>query len=490
MWNLRLLLSLAWAAAACHGVRDDAPTSADRDKADRDKANHAKDERAKDDPPKRSDGERSFWEYEDSWQTTRADRPTPAPPAGAPNVVVVISCTTRRDQLSPYGAPEKVTPHLSRLASQGVRFDDVIAAAPWTKAASTALLTGHHPVSIGMVETSSKRDQLILPASVQSLPERFDAAGWVTIGATGNPNLNAAFGLSRGFAAWRDSLGAVHEDHRSGTDIVAELLRRTEKLDHSRPLYLQVMLVDTHTPRHVDKQQQQAFAEPGLPGVAAAYRATLHRTDAAVRALDEGLAKLGYDASNTWFVFVADHGEGLGMPDHHRLSHGTTLYSSVTRIPLIIRGPGAPAGHVVTGLTSGVDLTPTLLALAGLPAPEGLAGMDLSASVRGAPTTPRTHAWSDSWFQQVNRSSIWTSSMQCQLDFGTRHFKADSHQDGCFDRITDPDQRRPIADKALTADLRAWRKDREAELRAMGRIEEAVLDPAVEAQLRKLGYAE
>ena len=63
---------------------------------------------------------------------------TPVPlPSTLPNVVVMLGCTVRKDQMSPYGADSFITPRLDALAKSGTLFDDVIAAAPWTRAAST-----------------------------------------------------------------------------------------------------------------------------------------------------------------------------------------------------------------------------------------------------------------------------------------------------------------------------------------------------------------
>ena len=65
------------------------------------------------------------------------------------------------DQLAPYGGRADVTPHLARLAAGGARFADAFTAAPWTKSAHTALLTGRYASSIGMVEPGEGRE---LPA--------------------------------------------------------------------------------------------------------------------------------------------------------------------------------------------------------------------------------------------------------------------------------------------------------------------------------------
>ena len=75
------------------------------------------------------------------------------------------------------------------------------------------------------------------------------------------------------------------------------------------------------------------------------------------------------------------HGEGMG--DHGEGTHGLLLYDATTRIPLIVRGPGVKAGHLDSSPVSIVDITPTVLAAAGLPVPADLDGRDLGPQLRG-----------------------------------------------------------------------------------------------------------
>jgi arylsulfatase A-like enzyme len=398
--------------------------------------------------------------------------------------VVVLGCTVRRDQLTPYGGHPDATPTLAALAHAGTRFDDAIAAAPWTKAASTALLNGRHAVTVGMVEPGKNRTHRVLGTTVPTLAQRLHRRGWQTVGSTANPNLNAAFGLSRGFEHWHDSLGAVHEDHRSGHDIVTEALQRLDAARDDRPLYLQVMLTDAHDPRRPSSADKAPF-EGTEPKRLRTYQATLHALDRAVGTLRSGLAERGYNDGNTYFVFVADHGEGLSLPAHHRKAHGMTLYPSIVRVPWLVTGPGVAVDHVVDGVASGVDLLPTLLDLLDLPTEDSLPGESWAAQLRGADRTTRDRAWSDSWFRETSRASVWTSTRQCQLDFGSGRVAADTHEDGCFDRAADPDFHEPIADEALLTELRAWRAARQP-----GDGDDATLDPAVVDQLRALGYAD
>jgi arylsulfatase A-like enzyme len=224
-----------------------------------------------------------------------------------------------------------------------------------------------------------------------------------------------------------------------------------------RPLYLQVAFVDSHKPFKVPPAEFQPFESPDH--AIAPYRATVRRVDTAVERLVEGLAARGITNDNTLFVVLADHGEGLEMPPHHRRQHGFVLYESVVRIPWIWWGKGVPRGRATSALASQVDLVPTVLALAGLPVPAaGIDGMDLSGAVRGTGSgSPRRQAYADTLFEGAHRASLWTSEVQCQKDFGSTlpAEEGEDFEDTCFDRQSDPDFTHPVAEKELMAALEA-----------------------------------
>ena len=69
--------------------------------------------------------------------------------------------------------------------------------------------------------------------------------------------------------------------------------------------------------------------------------------------------------SSTILVFTSDHGDGFG--EHGLMSHGNSLYRELIHVPLILVGPGVPAGTVVERPASLMWLAPTLLSLTGAP---------------------------------------------------------------------------------------------------------------------------
>jgi arylsulfatase A-like enzyme len=431
---------------------------------------------------------------------TAAPSSAAAPAQGAlttkPNVVLVIGCTVRKDQMSMHGGPANVTPRLTAMANAGVVFDDVIAAAPWTRAASTSIVTGSYAVSLGMVEPGEGRDERRLPDSVVTLAEHMQQRGYFTVGASANPNLSATFGFQQGFDVYQPGEPRDWDNH-DGTlvaDAVVTAIKANRESGDTRPVYARMMMIDAHSIRTATGELLDPYREDDIPERIAQYRYHLNQLDHAVGYLQDRLAPIGLDASNTVFVFVADHGEGMNYPRHHGYSHGQYLTPSTNHVSWILQGPGVAAGHRVYGVASQIDVVPTLLELVGAPLadPALVEGISLASQVRGSGAPiPRASVWSDTWFQQSNRAAVFTRTRQCQADFGSSEAQRAKglFVPGCYDRVADPLYVTPVADDALMTELRTWRAERTAHLPSVlaGTVD---VDAELSQQLEKLGYRE
>ena len=87
----------------------------------------------------------------------------------------MIADTLRRDHLDAWGYGRETAPTLTRLAAEGVRFDDAVAQAVWTKVSVPSILSGIYPTSHGIVDFADR-----LPAAATTLAEAFQAAGYAT----------------------------------------------------------------------------------------------------------------------------------------------------------------------------------------------------------------------------------------------------------------------------------------------------------------------
>ena len=106
----------------------------------------------------------------------------------------------------------------------------------------------------------------------------------------------------------------------------------------------------------------------------ARYDAEIRFTDDTLRELFDELETRGF-FEDALVVVTSDHGEEFA--EHGSLLHQGYLYEELLRVPLILQGERVPPGRVESGLVSSIDIAPTILAYAGLPVPDAMAGRDL-----------------------------------------------------------------------------------------------------------------
>lgn len=90
--------------------------------------------------------------------------------------------------------------------------------------------------------------------------------------------------------------------------------------------------------------------------------------------------------SNTLIVFAGDNGLAVGQ---HGLLGKQNMYDHSIRIPLVLAGPGVPAGKKINSLRYSFDVAPTLLEAAGTPVPGTMEGVSLWPEMRGQSPPPR-----------------------------------------------------------------------------------------------------
>lgn len=203
---------------------------------------------------------------------------------------------------------------------------------------------------------------------------------------------------------------------------------------------------------HTDEQKRQAIA---------AYHATVSLVDHEVGLLLDALDEL-HLADSTVVLVVSDHGFHLG--EHGGLWRKHTQFEEATRVPLLVRAPGGPAGVATRGLVELVDLYPTLADLCSLPAPEGLEGISF------APLLHRPDRdWKSAVFSEVKRGGAHGRSVRTSRYRYTewRPIEGGDAELELYDLEEDPHELRNLARRpgheALLQDMAArlaagWRK--------------------------------
>ena len=403
------------------------------------------------------------------------------PPQGRrPSVLLILPDQWRGQDLGCMGNPEVRTPHLDRLASQGVLFRNTFANTPVCCPARANLLTGRYAHRNGMVA-----NDLRLRESETTIAEVLAAAGYRT-GFVGKWHLDGGPRLPgfvppgprrQGFAYWaanecdhrhfrptyfRDADRPITEgrfEPEVWTDRAVEFLKQAGE----DPFFLVVSMGPPHDPYGAPERFMKLYDPAkltmrpnwieGVPGAgrkeAAAYYAAMTAVDEQVGRLMKALDDTGR-AGDTIVLFTSDHGDMLG-------SHGRRLkrkpWEESIRVPGIVRYPArVEPGRTSEALLSHVDLAPTLLSLCGLAVPEGVQGTDLSGVVLG--TTDRGP---DSAFFQIFVPFAGDATPRPWRGVRTdRHMYART-QEGpwvLYDLEDDPYERENLADDPAHAALR------------------------------------
>ncbi|MEZ6194410.1 MAG: sulfatase-like hydrolase/transferase [Planctomycetota bacterium] len=198
--------------------------------------------------------------------------------------------------------------------------------------------------------------------------------------------LASRFRLAQGFASYDEELrgragGALasnERDARAVTDAaLGWLAARPGGSGSSRPFFYWLHYFDPHAPYRPPVEYAAASTNDETR-----YLGEVRYMDAQLGRLVAELERRG-DLARTVFVLTADHGESLH--EHGEPTHGVFVYDATIRVPLILSLPFAKEATIVEHTAvSHVDVVPTLLALLGLPAAEGLDGRDLFAAPASA----------------------------------------------------------------------------------------------------------
>jgi len=331
-----------------------------------------------------------------------------APPANAPNVVLIVADTLRADHLGCYGYASAHTPVIDALAAESVRFANAFSQASWTRPSIATILTGQYPSSHGAIHKADA-----LPDRIDTLAEVLARAGYRTAGLADNVNVSPAFNFGQGFGEYfylapdfffwanepaaqltlYNGLRLVHERFLSRTmdvhnyyqpaDVVSgKAVSWLASVDGTRPFFLFLHYMDAHDPYFVHPFNGEGYARVAMPNpppemadkLRTLYDGGIGYFDQHLGAVLAELKRRGlYDS--TMVIVTADHGEEFH--EHGGWWHGTTLYDEQTHVPLIVKPMRGGAPHVVDGLATSLDIAPSILAAAGIPVPGEMPGHPL-----------------------------------------------------------------------------------------------------------------
>ncbi len=373
--------------------------------------------------------------------------PSPAQRGDAqrPNVVLIMTDDAGYGDFGSYGATDIRTPHLDRLASEGVRLTDFYANGATCTPTRAGLISGRYQqratleAPLGSEAGDRERG---LRVTGQSLPRLLRGNGYRTAlvgkwhlgwGSEFSPNAHGFeyfFGFKSGFVDYYrhtsgDGLADLFENERPVevpgymTDLVTQRAVKFIERHAREPFFIDVAYSAPHWP----------YQRPGHPSTArdagrhlgpfddststrADYAAMLESADGGIGQILRTLDRLGL-RENTLVIFTNDNGGEWLSRNTPLFHHKGTVWEGGIRVPTIIRWPGrVPAGSVSAQVGITMDLTASILAATGTRAPPEARpeGIDLLPILAGrAPQVERTLFWrvAGARPQQAVRSGDW-----------------------------------------------------------------------------------
>jgi len=332
-----------------------------------------------------------------------------------PNIVFILADDLGINDLGVYGRKDHRTPHLDRLASEGLRFTTAYVGSPICSPSRAALMTGRAPARLHLTtfipgRADAPSQKLLHPPMRQQLPleentlaERLRAAGYATA-MIGKWHLGDAGFTPRdqGFDVYHAGVATTKAGDAEGGKGEYDLTREAERFidaNRHRPFFLYLAHNNPHIPF---QSARPGLIEANSQAFEPAYAATVQTLDDSVGRLLAHLDRAGL-RDRTIVIFTSDNG-GLHMPEgpHPRVTHNTPfragkgyLYEGGLRVPLIVRGPGLAGRRVVQAPIVNTDWLPTLLDLVGAPRAEGIDGVSQAQTLRTgrASSTSRTFFW-------------------------------------------------------------------------------------------------
>lgn len=332
-------------------------------------------------------------------------------PSRRPNVLVVMADDLGAECLGCYGGSSYRTPHLDALAASGLRFDNAFATSRCTTT-RVQLLTGRYPFRTGWTEQiSTQRDEFLDPRREQTFGHLLGAAGYAVAVAgkwqLGQLDLHPGHVRDCGFpehrvwtwwyrqqvtsrywdpSVWENGRLLPATAGRYGPDLYAAFLLDFMRRHRHRPWLAYYPMVLPHAPWEATPAAVAADRrrdEEGSYGESVAY------LDEVVGRFAAALEDLGL-RERTLVLFTADNGTPgsiLSTFQGRAVRGGKWKLSEAgTRVPLIASRPGTtPAAAAVDDLVDLSDVLPTLLELAGVPAPADrvLDGVSFAGRLRG-----------------------------------------------------------------------------------------------------------
>lgn len=347
------------------------------------------------------------------------------------NIVFVLADDMGYGDIARYGNPYVRTPHLDRLAEDGVTLTQHYSASPLCAPARAALLTGRYNHRTGAVDVPSNRGLDRIALAETTIADVFAGAGYAT-GMVGkwhnglhdmryhphNRGFREFLGFLNGgmdYYNWSLDRNGVTErsDGRYLTDVFTDEAVQFIDRHQEEPFFLYLAYNAPHMPLQAPDEMIQQYRDIGdLTEEVCCLYAMIEAMDTGIGRVLDRLDENGL-TDDTIVVFTSDNGPRLGGAlDRYngpfRGAKGCSLEGGI-RVPGLVRWPNKlPAGTESDLMTHFCDWLPTLASMAGVAVPQGLEldGYDVTCRLKGdAGDIPDVRFWQRNRYEPVARSN-------------------------------------------------------------------------------------
>lgn len=299
-------------------------------------------------------------------------------PTGGPNVLLITIDTARADYFGCYGSPDVKTPHIDRLAADGVQFMRNVAPSQCTNPAHASILTGLYMTRHRVLDNRTP-----MPEAALSLAEILQNRGFATLAAVSAHHLNGPNSrFDQGFEEFLPCRPTeINAAVRNETFLerLASISRRSffawvhyfdphgdyvppPPFDKMYGVGARYKPVPPHPEMNISKEKKSGPVDPDE--IIPLYKGEISFLDEQVGRLIRLLKEKGV-YERTLIVLVADHGESMTEKGIFFCHAG--MYNPVMHVPLIMTLPEKlPRGIRINRLTSSVDIFPSVLRILGI----------------------------------------------------------------------------------------------------------------------------
>lgn len=329
-----------------------------------------------------------------------------------PSIIFILIDALRADHLGCYGYFRDTSPNIDALSRKGTIFMNVMTTSSFTVTSLSGMFTGLYPWE----HRALFCENLVLGEEFPILAQLLRSAGYQTAGFSATYFRLSDFQLDRGFELFDEGCDAKF--FMNDAECLTQKVIPWLKSDAEAPFFLYLHYVSTHSPYHPPDEYKKLFSQGILKPKGAAGLGDIQpfgdnrqwyqiprapkqteldwlisQYDGEIRYADTEIGKLlAYlDESglldNTLILITADHGEAFF--EHRKMDHTEDNHWQTAHIPLILSGPGIPAGKRISSLVRSIDFAPFLLEYAQAGSIQGMSGKSLMPVLNGTETEKR-----------------------------------------------------------------------------------------------------